>query len=580
MYITKNLYQFLKGKKASILKIASMQILDNIVRIIYYLNFAFIIKSIITKDVKIFTYSVISLTIFFLISSFVKFLSEKIQSEHFSKIRIMVRSELLEKILFLGPKFTEKKQGGNLISTVWNKVEWFTSYYTDYLPTCLSSFAITILLTITLSYFNSLVAISYLICSILILTIPFIFYNITEKSGKKEWLAETNFLSICMDGIKGISTLKAFNANFEHKEKVKRCSTELRKSIMSNLIYTTANTKALEFAILLVTYLPFIVVCLVLKDFMQIIIVYFLLQAVKEFSSNIMRAWLQANKGLTSLDSIFEVYNAKNTSAFVDVKEKSNTILSGDITFDNISFAYDKNGKETLSNISFKIKENTTTAFVGNSGSGKTTVARLLFGFYKADEGKISIGSTELNSNTLQDFQTKIACVWQDNHIFLDSCIDNIKIAKPSATDEEVYVAAKNANIHDFILSLPNGYNTIIGDGARGLSGGEKQRFAIARAFLKNADILILDEATSSLDRNNEVEISESINKLSKGKTVLVIAHRLETIEKSDQICVFKDGKIVEKGNHVQLVANSSFYNQLVKSSSNKEAVCANILNL
>ena len=231
---------------------------------------------------------------------------------------------------------------------------------------------------------------------------------------------------------------------------------------------------------------------------------------------------------------------------------------------DGVSFQYTGSTHSAVENVSLHIRAGTTTALVGASGAGKSTLAQLLFGIYKPTTGQISIGKTTLSERTVNSFRNSIAAIWQDSHIFNCSCMENIRLARPDATDEEVYAAARKANLHDFILSLPNGYLTIVGNGGTSISGGEKQRIAIARAFLKDAPILIMDEATSSLDRKNEVDIYKSLQELKRGRTVIIIAHRLETVHDADQICVMEDGKIVGTGTHQELLLCSNAYRELV----------------
>ena len=235
---------------------------------------------------------------------------------------------------------------------------------------------------------------------------------------------------------------------------------------------------------------------------------------------------------------------------------------TGDIVFKNAVFAYAED--TVIDDISFTIPHGTTTALVGASGSGKSTIAHLLAGFYPLKSGTITIGGTVMSEKTVAEIQDLISAVWQDSHMFFGTVYENILIGKPDAAKEEVIEAAVKARIHDFITSLPDGYNTNIGEHGTKFSGGEKQRIAIARAFLRNSPLLIFDEATSSLDRHNEIEIQKSFAELCKGKTVLVIAHRLATIQKAEQICIIRKGKIEAAGTHEQLSLHSESYRALM----------------
>ena len=235
-----------------------------------------------------------------------------------------------------------------------------------------------------------------------------------------------------------------------------------------------------------------------------------------------------------------------------------------DISFRNVHFAYD--GKEeVIRDISFSIPERSLTALVGSSGSGKTTIARLLARFWDIQSGEICIGGVPITSMTQEHLLSKISMVFQDVYLFRDTIEENIRIGKPDATHEEIIAAAKAAACHDFIMSLPDGYATMIGEGGSTLSGGEKQRISIARAILSDAPIVFLDEATASLDPENELLIQKAIDELVKNKTVLVIAHRLRSVMTADQIIVLDQGEIIEQGTHAQLVQKNGKYASLWK---------------
>ena len=235
---------------------------------------------------------------------------------------------------------------------------------------------------------------------------------------------------------------------------------------------------------------------------------------------------------------------------------------SPEICFDNVTFAYQD--KEVLHNISFSMQKNTMTALVGPSGGGKSTIANLLARLWDVKSGKVTIRSTDIRDVPLAELMEQISMVFQRVYLLQDTIYNNISMGKPDATEEEVYEAAKKARCYDFIMALPDGFQTVIGEGGATLSGGEKQRISIARCILKDAPIVILDEATASVDTDNESYIQEAINELVKGKTLLVIAHRLNTIRQADQILVISDGRISEQGTHDELMAKAGIYQDFV----------------
>jgi len=233
-----------------------------------------------------------------------------------------------------------------------------------------------------------------------------------------------------------------------------------------------------------------------------------------------------------------------------------------EVCFNDVTFAYQD--KEVLHNISFSVKKNTMTALVGPSGGGKSTIANLLARLWDVKSGTVKVRGTDIRDVPLAELMEQISMVFQRVYLFQDTIYNNISMGKPDATEQEVYEAAKKARCYDFIMALPDGFQTVVGEGGATLSGGEKQRISIARCILKDAPIVILDEATASVDTDNESYIQEAINELVKGKTLLVIAHRLNTIRQADQILVISDGWISDQGTHDQLMAKAGIYQDFV----------------
>ena len=231
---------------------------------------------------------------------------------------------------------------------------------------------------------------------------------------------------------------------------------------------------------------------------------------------------------------------------------------SHDIVFEHVNFSYDR--KPILKDVSIAIPDKTTTAIVGPSGSGKTTLCNLIARFWDTDSGTIRIGGSDVKEYTLESLMDQVSLVFQKVYLFADTIENNIKFGRPEASHDEVVDAAKKACCHDFIASLPNGYDTVIGEGGATLSGGEKQRISIARAMLKDAPIIIFDEATANVDPENEDKLQKAMEALMKDKTILMIAHRLKTVRKADQILVLDSGHIVQKGTHDELAGQDGLY--------------------
>ena len=268
----------------------------------------------------------------------------------------------------------------------------------------------------------------------------------------------------------------------------------------------------------------------------------------------------QFENGVTGFERFCEIMDAKPETDRPDAEDAG--VLEGHIEFRDVSYAYDED-KNVLRHVNLDIEKGKTFALVGPSGGGKTTICHLIPHFYDVESGEILLDGKEIHTLTLESVRRNIGIVQQDIYLFNDSMKENIRYGRLDATDGEIIEAAKRANIHDYIMSLPNGYDTNIGERGVRLSGGQKQRLSIARVFLKNPPILILDEATSALDNTTEILIQQALDELCRGRTTLVVAHRLSTIKNADVIAVVSDGKITELGSHEELMARKGMYYDL-----------------
>ena len=268
----------------------------------------------------------------------------------------------------------------------------------------------------------------------------------------------------------------------------------------------------------------------------------------------------QYQNGVTGFERFLEIMDQEPEKENPNAHDMMN--VQGNIQLDNVSFAYDET-KEVLKNVTLNIEKGKTLALVGPSGGGKTTICHLIPNFYKADAGRILIDGVDINDITFKSLRRSIGIVQQDVFLFNGSIRENILYGRLDATEEEVIEAAKRANIHDYVMTLEEGYDTQIGERGAKLSGGQKQRLSIARVFLKNPAILILDEATSALDNTTEILIQQALDELCKGRTTLVVAHRLSTIKNADEIVVISNGEIAEQGSHEALMEKGGIYHDL-----------------
>ncbi|HDC8121590.1 TPA: ABC transporter ATP-binding protein [Staphylococcus aureus] len=429
---------------------------------------------------------------------------------------------------------------------------------------------------------NGYILISVLILSLLVVSwqvallacigvlLSFLTIQLLENKSKKNaptyHYAQNQLIEKVVEVIRGIQVIKSFskeNASLRSFNRAvnesKRVNTKIEMQyIPFNLLYLL-RLKVTSILIVLVACLLFIHNSIDLPTFIMISIFSFVIfDSVENINS--------AAHVLEIIDMTLEDIEKIKSAPELDKKGKDLTIENDDIAFENVNFSYDD--KQVIKNVSFDIAANTSTAIVGPSGSGKSTLCHLLLRFYDVNDGFIRIGGIDIKDLKLSSLMSQISAVFQKVYLFNDTIENNILFGNPDATEEEVIRAAKQACCHDFIMKLPDGYKTVLHEKGNNLSGGERQRISIARAILKDAPIIILDEATASIDPENEQLIQTAINELSKGKTVITIAHKLETIKNADQIIVLNEGEIIQKGSHDELIRKPGMYQDFIRIKS------------
>jgi len=419
--------------------------------------------------------------------------------------------------------------------------------------------------------FAGLLFVNWQLALIMLAGLPFALWFLATKISLGKRLEEENgnaladMVSLFVEYVRGIPVLKSFAENPHFQERLER-ATEIFGRTSKNASGMKAKQLAIYGFLLDVTYW-FMVFMGALCCFYQKLKVYeYLLFIVlaREFYkpfTNMETHWRHYVSVCDSYQRLQRILGAPLLSEPV----VSQISTRHDITFDHVSFVYGE-GAFALRNIDFHIPEKSMAALVGESGSGKTSVTNLLLRFWDVNQGEVRIGGVNLQDMKYDDLLHRISIVMQNVQLFADSIAENIRVGKRGATQREIEEAAKAARIHDFILGLPEGYKTKIGENGVGLSGGQRQRISIARAFLKDAPILILDEMTSNVDPINESLIQEAVSELAKNRTVLVIAHHLNTIRSADQILVFRHGAIAQKGTHHNLLKETGGYYNLLWS--------------
>lgn len=391
--------------------------------------------------------------------------------------------------------------------------------------------------------------------------------RLEEKAGND--LAD--MVSVFVEYVKGIPLLKAFSESRRFEEKVEQTARDFGQSSKA-VSRNRAAVLAAYGLIIDVSFWIMLTAGLLLLLTGKLPVYGFLLFAIisREFYKPFLALESHWVNYLTVTDSYRRI---KKITEAETVPEPERPIHPTEyaISFEDVSFSYEEGGF-TMQNISFHTPAQTLTALVGGSGSGKTTITNLLLRFWDVTDGAIRIGGVDVRDMSYDELLGSVSIVMQNVQLFADTIEGNIRLGKAAATQEEIITAAKKARIHDFIMSLPDGYQTMIGENGVGLSGGQKQRLSIARAFLKDAPILLLDEITSNVDPVNEALIQEAISELAKDRTVLVIAHHLSTIRSADQILVFQDGRIVQSGQHETLLSDSDgYYHKLWNARGSKE---------
>lgn len=428
----------------------------------------------------------------------------------------------------------------------------------------------TFVFALALFYLHIMVGITAVLGILAFFIVTYFMEKKSRENASEIGIAQTHLTKQVLETVQGMQVIKSYNLGGKNNK-------ELSNAFEENCIITMKLEKtmtpyiALQRIVLGISIAAIIILSakyyiegdMLLADaIMSMIAGFIVFEGIKAAGSSMAILRIAEN----SIDSL------KYMEKIPEIKEGAETspIRHPDIEFKDVSFAYDE--KTILDHISCEMKKNTMTAIVGPSGSGKTTFCNLIARFWDVNAGEILMSGKNIKEYTLPNLMSHIAMVFQNVYLFEDTIENNIKFGVPSATREEVIEAAKKAMCHDFIEALPNGYDTLIGEGGATLSGGQKQRISIARAMLKDAPIVIFDEATANIDPENEDKLKAAIEELTKNKTIIMIAHRLSTIRNADQILVLNNGKIEQRGNHEGLMKQGGLYKTLI-SMKNKATI-------
>ena len=485
------------------------------------------------------------------------------------QIKDHLREQLLDNILKMGPAYVNAQRSGQLVSTLVGKIEAMEPYYTTYLPNGIGTILWSAAIIIFLMTLNMWVALVCLLGILIVLFIPNIWNKLMFEYGEEDWRLMAEFQSEMLDNLNGMPTLKAFNANGPRGNYLEKIAWNIHHVTMKHLSISQIESGILIFGAAFGSTMSVGVAIWqaihgnIRSD--QLVTILFLITTCFAPAFSLIDTWHLGYHGLTAAPTVFKILDKTEFTSIQSEAADDSVLVSGNepvsLSLDHLTFSYDPTQKMVLNDISLNIEADKRTALVGKSGSGKTTILQLIAGFYRPQGGKILVNGHPGNP---ADLRKITGFVWQEPYLFYGTVRENICVGLTAVDEEEMIKAAKLANIHSFVMTLPMGYDTIIGERGIRLSGGEKQRIAIARCFLRQPQFLILDEATSNLDMENENKIKNSLAALLVGRTSLTIAHRLSTIQASDVIYVIDDGKIVQEGKHDDLMEQPGCYRDMM----------------
>lgn len=485
-----------------------------------------------------------------------------------SYIKTDIRQRMLKCVLDLGPVYASRQQTGEMVNVFLEGIENLEPYFAKFLPQLFAAVLIPMVILTWVFPLDISTGFILLLTAPLIPVFMILIGRMAESLNKKQWETLSRLSAHFLDVLQGLTILKIFGRSIEQIQVIARMSSEFRDTTLSVLKIAFLSALVLELVATISTALVAVTIGLKLLYFkIEFAQAFFLLLLAPEFYSPLRQLGTHFHAGMAGVaaaDRIFSIValakdpiEMNRTTGF-SRQEKVGIVVK------EVHYSYEGGARPALRGISLEIKPGQQVALVGASGSGKSTLASLLLDFIVPDQGAIYINGVCLSEINQADWLAHVAFVPQAPHLFYRSIADNIRLGREEATLDEVIKAARSAGAHEFIMALPKGYDTLVGEGGQGLSGGQGKRLAIARAFLQDAPFLLLDEATAGLDPYNEAIIDEALLRLKVGRTVLIIAHRLSTVYHADSIVVFHQGQVAEVGVHEELMSQQGRYYDLV----------------
>lgn len=554
----------LKGHKSKIFAAVFIAIVGVGFGVIPYFSVAAIINNLVAKNTNLNNYYPYIFAVFlgFLASILFHEISTIISHNLAYRIIEDKRKLLADKLSKISMGEVERKSSGQWSQFMVETLDKMEKPIAHVIPEVIANIFIPIVLIITIFIMDWRIGIANLLTIPLGLLFSMLMMRGYEEKSKRYQEAAKAMNTTMVEYVNGIKVIKAFNKSASSFGKFRKTVEENKNAMLDwYLSVCFSMTATME-------TIPSTMVFVLPAS------LYFFMKGSVEVGTLIMcillsyasyKPLIKAMSHMETIANIKVVFEEiKKIMEIPNLKrgEEVRDIKSYDVEFKDVTFAYEES-KNVLNNISFKANENELTAIVGNSGSGKSTITKLIAGFWNVSNGEILIGKTNLNELPLKQNMELVSYVSQENFLFNKTILENLKMAKEDASMDEIKEACEKASCYNFIKSLPNGYETIVGKGGANLSGGEKQRIAIARCFLKNSPIVLLDEATAYSDPDNESVIQQSIDKLIKDKTVIMVAHRLSTIVNANKIIVVDNGEVIEEGTHKQLLELNGRYKKM-----------------
>ena len=493
-----------------------------------------------------------------------------------SEVKKVLREKIYEKLLDIGVNYNKFISTSSVVQIGVDGVEALEIYFGRFLPQLFYSALAPLTLFVVVSFISFKVALVLLICVPLIPLTIMAVMKIAKKLLSKYWGVYTNLGDSFLENLQGLTTLKIFDLDEEKNKEMNEDAENFRKITMRVLLMQLNSITIMD----LVAYGGSAVgILIAISQFRSGIItpggllIIILLSAEFFLPMRLLGSLFHvAMNGISASDRIFDLLDIEVEEKPSLSDEQMKSLENIDIKLENVSYSYDKK-RTILENINIDIKEKQTVAFVGESGSGKSTITSLLLKIDEVDKGAITFNGINLNDIPFDVLNKKVGFINHNAYIFNTTIRENIKMGKKDATDEEIYAVLKEANLDSFVKNLPNKLDTKVGEGGNLLSGGQKQRLCLARTIIKKPDIYIFDEATSNIDVESEEKIWESIEKLSKDKTVIIISHRLLNVKNADTIYMLENGVIAESGNHNELMLKGGVYKNLVDHQNDLENI-------